>query len=68
METSNGPITILTEMIGLWENSGDEVPELDSEPVDVKSDGPEESIEDRPTEVPERTCFVSSRFFEFRSY
>ena len=53
VETSNGPVTILTEIIGLWENSGDEEPELDSESIDVKSNGPEEGMEDRTTEAPE---------------
>ena len=53
VETSNGPVSILTEMIGLWENSEDKVPESDLEPIDVKSDGPKEDMEDRPTEVPE---------------
>ena len=53
VESSNGPVIVLTEVIGLWANSENEVPESDLEPVDVKSDGPEESIEDRPTEAPE---------------
>ena len=53
LETSNGSVTILTEMIGFWENSGDEVPEFKLEPIDVKSDGQEEGIKDKPTEVPE---------------
>ena len=53
VESSNGPVTVLTEVIGLWENSENEVPESDLEPVDVKSDGPEEDVKNRPTEVPE---------------
>ena len=53
VESSNGPVTILTEMIGLWENFGDEESELDSESIDVKSDGSEEGMKDRATEMQE---------------
>ena len=51
VESSNGPVTILTEMIGLWENSEGEVPNSEVESVDVTSDGPAEDMEDRSTEV-----------------
>ena len=53
VESSNGPVTILTEIIGLWENLGNEGSESDLESIDVKSNGPEEDIEDKSTEVPE---------------
>ena len=50
METSKGSVTILTEIIILWENSNEEKSESDLEPMDVKSE--EESMEDKPTQVP----------------
>ena len=53
VEASNGSATILTDMIGFWENLGDEGSESDLELVDVKSNGPEEDIEGKSTEVPE---------------
>ena len=46
MESSNGPVTILTEIIGFWESSVNEVPEPDLETID-------EQEEDTSTEVPE---------------
>ncbi len=55
VEASNGPVTILTEMIGLWESSGDEAPKSDLEPIDVKPDGSGEGMEARPTQKEEKS-------------
>ena len=53
VEASSGLATILTDVIGSWENLGDEGSQSDLESVDVKSNGPAEDMEDGSTEVPE---------------